>query len=84
MTKVQAAKRSWSLSVVALLLCISMLIGTTYAWFTDNVTSAGNIITSGNLDLEMYWTDDPATGTWHDVEDPAYNKIFDYDKWEPG
>ena len=41
-------------SAVALLLCVSMLAGTTYAWFTDNVSSVSNIITSGNLDVEMY------------------------------
>lgn len=61
-----------------------MLIGTTFAWFTDNVTSGGNIIKSGNLDLKMYWTDDLNSGIWYDVDDPAYNTIFDYDNWEPG
>ena len=31
-------------SVIALLLCCSMLIGTTFAWFTDSVSSVNNII----------------------------------------
>ena len=71
-------------SALSLLLCLALLMGTTFAWFTDSVTSANNIITAGNLDLEMYWTDDPDSGVWHNVEDAAYNTIFSYDNWEPG
>ena len=71
-------------SAIALLLCLSMLIGTTFAWFTDNVTSTGNIITSGTLDVEMYWTDDLDRNVWYNVEDAGYNTIFSYDNWEPG
>ena len=40
-------------SVISLILCCSMLIGTTFAWFTDSVTSAGNKIVSGNLDVDL-------------------------------
>ena len=68
-------------SAVALLLCVSMLAGTTYAWFTDNVSSVSNIITSGNLDVEMYYTDDLESGSWKDASDCA---VFNYDNWEPG
>ena len=48
-------------SVLALCLCITMLLGTTYAWFTDSVESANNIIKSGNLDVELYHTNDKDT-----------------------
>lgn len=43
-------------SVVALLLCCAMLIGTTFAWFTDTASTAVNKIQAGTLDvaLEMY------------------------------
>ena len=71
-------------SGLALLLCISMLIGSTYAWFSDSISSGKNIITAGNLDLEMYWTDDLNSGKWHNVEENGYNTIFNYDNWEPG
>lgn len=77
-------KKALLKSGLALLLCISVFIGTTFAWFTDSVTSGSNIIKSGNLDLEMYWTDDLSGGTWHNVEDAAHNTIFSYDNWEPG
>ena len=86
MTKSKTTKRALLSSVIALLLSFSMLIGTTFAWFTDSVTSSGNIIKSGTLDVEMHWaegTKDPAaTDTaWKDASTGA---IFNNDKWEPG
>ena len=57
-------------AVVALLLCFAMLLGTTYAWFTDSVTSAGNIIKTGKLDIKFQYY----TGSdWADVEGPIFN-----------
>jgi predicted ribosomally synthesized peptide with SipW-like signal peptide len=61
-----------------------MLVGTTYAWFTDSVTSAGNIIKAGTLDVTMEWAEgnlDPDTATWTDASKGA---MFDNDLWEPG
>ena len=84
MTNNRSTKKALVLSMLSLMLCFSMLLGTTYAWFTDSVTSAGNIIKSGTLDVEMYWadgTEDPAATTWTDASAGA---IFKYDKWEPG
>lgn len=40
-------------STVAFILCFAMLIGTTYAWFTDAVSSSGNIIKSGTLKIDV-------------------------------
>ena len=84
MTNTKSTKRALVSSVMALFLCFAMLLGTTYAWFTDSVTSDGNIIKSGTLDVEMFWakgTEDPASATWEDASTKA---IFDYDNWEPG
>lgn len=67
-------------SVVSLILCISMLFGTTFAWFTDTVASEGNIIASGNLDATMEYTED-LSGTWQNAAEGA---IFSYEYWEPG
>ena len=49
----RSTKSSLLMSSIALLLCFSMLLGTTFAWFTDNVTSANNRIIAGNLDVEL-------------------------------
>lgn len=54
MTNLRNTKRALLSSVVALFICFSMLLGTTFAWFTDSVTSSGNIIQSGNLDVELW------------------------------
>ena len=43
MNKIANTKRALGMSIVSLLLCFSMLVGTTFAWFTDSVTSANLI-----------------------------------------
>ena len=53
MTKKYSTKKALIASVLSLVLCFSMLVGTTFAWFTDSVTSANNIIMAGNLDIEI-------------------------------
>ena len=40
-------------SAVSMLLCCSMLLGTTMAWFTDSVVSSGNQITIGTLEVDI-------------------------------
>ena len=63
-TKTKKALRG---SLFALFLCIVLLIGTTFAWFTDTASTGVNKIQSGNLDVKLlYSTDDGAT--WHDAE----------------
>lgn len=80
----KTTKRALAMSFVSVFLCVCMLVGTTFAWFTDSVTSSNNVIKSGKLDVEMSWADgktDPANTTWKDASQGA---IFNYDKWEPG
>ena len=55
-------KRALFQSVVALILCLSMLVGTTFAWFTDSVSSGINVIAAGNLDVELYHSNAVADG----------------------
>ncbi len=80
----KTTKRALLSSVVALFICFSMLLGTTFAWFTDTVTSAGNVIQSGTLDVTMEWKDATATGAQQTYIDASVGAIFNYDKWEPG
>ena len=49
----KTTKRALFSSVMALILCFSMLVGTTFAWFTDEVKSGVNQIVAGNLDVEL-------------------------------
>ena len=58
-----------------------MLVGTTFAWFTDSVTSANNIIMSGNLDVALEYSTDMVN--WTAVD--ANTNVFDDEAlWEPG
>ena len=43
-------------SGLSLLVSVALLLGITFAWFTDSVTSGRNTITAGNLDVELYHT----------------------------
>lgn len=54
MTNKKTTKRALVMSLVSLFLCFTMLLGTTYAWFTDSVTSAGNKIMAGTLDIQLF------------------------------
>ena len=81
MTKTKNTKHALIMSVMALVLCFTMLLGTTFAWFTDSVTSAGNKIVAGHLDVELYHSD--KTVTDEQVSDTT--KLFDdVTLWEPG
>lgn len=82
MTKTRNTKRALLLSGLALIMCISMLIGSTFAWFTDSVTSAGNKIQSGTLKLDLELLD-KESGKWNSIKE-SKTPIFDYDLWEPG
>ena len=86
-TNKKSTKRALLSSVLALLLCMTMLIGSTYAWFTDSVTSGVNRIVAGNLDVELYYNN--AAEDWTNVEgvtDPDFFKDVNGDSilWEPG
>ena len=53
MTNRKTTKRALISSLLALLICCTMLIGTTFAWFTDNEVISGNKIQAGTLDLTV-------------------------------
>ena len=58
-------KRSLLASVFALVLCVAMLVGSTFAWFTDAATTGVNKIQSGKLDVKLtYLTDN---NEWKEV-----------------
>lgn len=69
-------------SVLSLVLCMVMLIGTTFAWFTDSVTSSGNKIQAGTLKLDLELLNQK-TNTWKSIKENQ-DPIFNYDLWEPG
>ena len=77
----KSSKRALLLSALAIVLCIAMLIGTTYAWFTDTASTAVNKIQSGNLDVQLEYSKD--FSEWKNVTEVT--KLFeDSTVWEPG
>ena len=92
MTNFKSMKRALFSSVVALLVSCTMFLGTTFAWFTDSVTSAGNKIVAGTLDVQLLMDAD-VDGTYDDISDST-SPIFGEGSiaqdnnaetlWEPG
>ena len=83
MTNTKSTKRALLVSVMAMVICFTMLLGTTFAWFTDSETSRNNIIKSGNLDVSFEYSETGADGTWTALTNST--KVFKEPAlWEPG
>ena len=87
MTKTNSKKALLS-SAFALVLSVAMLIGTTFAWFTDTASTAVNKIQAGNLDVALEMLD-TAQNKWVTAEGKTLNfvKAGNVDEevlWEPG
>ena len=57
MNNTKTTKRALLSSVLAMLICVAMLIGTTFAWFTDSASTAVNKIQAGNLKIQLLMYD---------------------------
>ena len=88
MNERRATKRALLTSITALVMCVVMLVGTTFAWFTDTAKTNVNRIEAGKLDvaLEMQKAD----GTWENAEGKTLNWVKatagsgQTILWEPG
>ena len=83
MKKNNATKRALISSMVTMILCIAMLIGTTFAWFTDTASTGVNTIQAGNLDVELVDENDKPLGAslqWVKAAGHKNEEIL----WEPG
>ena len=81
MTSKKNTKRALISSILVILMCVTMLIGATFAWFTDTASTAVNKIQAGNLDVELEYSKD--FSEWKKVTDTT--KVFeDSTLWEPG
>ena len=78
-------KRALLTSVMALVMCVVMLLGTTFAWFTDTARASVNTIKSGTLNVQIQDTSGKEISTleWVDKEGKAIEKQDDI-LWEPG
>ena len=90
-------KRALLTSVMALVMCVVMLVGTTFAWFTDTASTSVNKIEAGNLDVALYYgnaADGAAVTEWKKLDNNSAPLSFlqsdgtsaaqkDF-YWEPG
>ena len=67
MTSSKSTKRALISSALAILMCVAMLIGTTFAWFTDTASTGVNKVQAGNLDLEVQYRT-TAGGDWKTLD----------------
>ncbi len=78
----KSERKVLKVSILSMLLCVVVFIGSTFAWFTDSASTGVNTITAGNLDLKLEVTTDKGA-TWNEVS--TGTKLFDDSaKWEPG
>lgn len=88
MTNSKSTKRALLSSAFAIMLCAAMLIGTTFAWFTDTASTAVNKIQAGKLNVALEMQD--STGKWVSAEGKTLNFIkaegheAEEILWEPG
>ncbi len=88
MKTAKTSKRALLCSVLSIALCLSMLIGTTFAWFTDTATTSVNQIKAGELKVDLQMKD--ASGNWVTAVNQTLNWVKAEDGanqevlWEPG
>ena len=92
MNNKRATKRALLTSVMALVMCVVMLVGTTFAWFTDTASTGVNKIQAGNLDITVEYAKEKMNddGTlagvltdWKPIDNAT--NVFDPNAlWEPG
>ena len=83
MNNKRATKRALLTSVMALVMCVVMLVGTTFAWFTDTASTGVNKIQAGNLDVELWYKNTKDSG-FNKVIDNSTEVFKDGTLWEPG
>ena len=84
MTSSKSTKRALITSALAILMCVAMLIGTTFAWFTDTASTAVNKIQAGNLKVDIIGENSEAH-----VDTLSFTKAAGAEEgeqllWEPG
>ena len=83
MNNKKATKRALLTSVMALVMCVVMLVGTTFAWFTDTASTGVNKIQAGNLDIELAYKNSTTSGEFKKADKST--PVFDNNAlWEPG
>ncbi len=94
MEKSKQTRRALIPSLLAVILCVAMLVGTTFAWFTDTASTSVNKIQAGTLDVDLEvaaaWDNESKPTTWETAVGKTLtfkttdNRAADKILWEPG
>lgn len=88
MTNSKNTKRALLSSLLALILCFAMLLGTTFAWFTDTASASVSTVQAGTLDIELQmWNgEDWVLAEGEKLEFVKAEGVANDEKilWEPG
>ena len=82
MTNSKSTKRALLTSALALLMCVTMLVGATFAWFTDTASTGVNKIQAGNLKMEVSYKN-TSDGEFTVLKENT-NVFMENALWEPG
>lgn len=66
-------KRNIAICGLTLVMCVSLLAGVTFAWFTDSITNSGNTISSGDLKINAYAYDLGEGGESYTINETVYS-----------
>ena len=84
MSNTKLTKHALIVSIMAMLLCVAMLVGTTFAWFTDTASTAVNKIQAGTLDIQLLDEQgnslEGQTLSWQKAAGHESDEVL----WEPG
>ena len=77
-------KKSLLMSVLSMVLCVAMLVGMTFAWFTDTASTGVNKIQAGELKIKLLGSDGEELGennplTWQKLAGHETESVL----WEP-
>ena len=79
-----STKKALIASMLSMLVCVSMLIGSTFAWFTDSASTNVNTIKSGSLEVELIKGDEDVklgdSLKWVKADGHEDEEVL----WEPG
>ena len=84
MNNTKTTKRALLSSVIAMFICVAMLIGTTFAWFTDSASTSVNKIQAGTLGIQLLDNEGNSLEgqalSWQKAAGAANEDVL----WEPG
>lgn len=72
MNEKKQTKKALIMSVTSMVLCVAMLVGMTFAWFTDTASTAVNKIQAGTLDIDLLMSTDGGA-SWRDADGQTLN-----------